>query len=298
MTTPDVSVVIPSHDRADLVGRAITSVLDQEGCDIQVLVVDDGSTDDTPEVLDTFGDRIVVIRTDGIERGAARNLGARAATASVLAFLDSDDYWAPGKAVRQLDLAREGVTSVTGVRFEDARGRLLRTYVAPSNSTADLVRENRFLAGPSSLMIPKQTFVAVGGFPEELDVQGTEDWLFFMKLYRGGHPIRVIRDPLTHYRVHGSNFTSDPVRVASCMWAAVDWMVERDMVSAREEQRLRARTAVVIARQFAWRGRGQEAKHWLTRAFAHGSVLEATKGFALVVLSALKAFVTRIRTSE
>src|SRR5512132_1526909 len=99
---PEVSVVIPTRNRADLLSRAVRSVLAQD-MRSEVIVVDDCSTDDTPRVLAKFGDRIRVIRTErNIERGAARNLGAREARATTLAFLDSDDEWKAGKLARQL----------------------------------------------------------------------------------------------------------------------------------------------------------------------------------------------------
>ncbi len=97
-----VSVIIPTFNRASLVVRALESVLPQCRDGDEVIVVDDGSTDDTQDALAAYGDRIVYIRTANRGAGRARNLGLRQARNPLVAFLDSDDLWMPGK----MDLQR------------------------------------------------------------------------------------------------------------------------------------------------------------------------------------------------
>src|SRR5687768_15225139 len=111
---PTVAVVIPTRNRREMVAGAVESVLAQDPPAAEVIVVDDASTDGTAEALrERFGERIDVIRSEtNIERGAARNLGARSSSAELIAFLDSDDEWAPGKLVAQIG-ERSPVT-VTG----------------------------------------------------------------------------------------------------------------------------------------------------------------------------------------
>ena len=101
-----LSVVIPTWNRAGLVGEAVESALGQEGGDLEVIVVDDGSTDGTAEVIDRrFGNRVMLLQMptrSGV--GAARNEGVCQATGDLLAFLDSDDLWLPGKLKAELDV--------------------------------------------------------------------------------------------------------------------------------------------------------------------------------------------------
>jgi len=101
-----LSVVIPTWNRAGLVGEAVESALGQEGGDLEVIVVDDGSTDGTAEVIERrFGKSVKLLRMatrSGV--GAARNEGVCQATGDLLAFLDSDDLWLPGKLKAELDV--------------------------------------------------------------------------------------------------------------------------------------------------------------------------------------------------
>lgn len=94
---PTVAVIIPTYNRAHCVGEAIQSVLDQTVPADEIIVIDDGSTDNTPEVLSAFGDRIVVITQPNAGVSAARNAGIARATSEWIAFLDSDDIWYPNR---------------------------------------------------------------------------------------------------------------------------------------------------------------------------------------------------------
>lgn len=99
---PLVSVVVPAFNCAAFVGEAVRSALDQSEVQVQVIVVDDGSTDDTPRVLATFGDRIEVLSQRNAGPGAARNVGMQRAHGDYIAFLDADDLWLPGKVAAQV----------------------------------------------------------------------------------------------------------------------------------------------------------------------------------------------------
>lgn len=100
--TPPVSVIIPTFNRAAAIARTVQSVLDQSYRNLELIVVDDGSTDSTEDVLLQFGNRIRLIRQSQAGPSAARNRGIEAASGSIFAFLDSDDVWLPHKIEEQV----------------------------------------------------------------------------------------------------------------------------------------------------------------------------------------------------
>jgi glycosyltransferase involved in cell wall biosynthesis len=106
MSSPLVSVILPVYNRAGSVGRAIASVLAQDHRPIELIVVDDGSTDDTRRVLETFGSEITVISQANAGAYVARNAALRIARGEFVAFIDSDDAWLPGRLRSQLELMR------------------------------------------------------------------------------------------------------------------------------------------------------------------------------------------------
>ena len=115
MTEPLVSVVLPTHDRAAWIERSVTSVLAQTHRSLELLVVDDGSTDGTQQVLEQFGSQLTVLAQPRAGAYAARNLAIRQARGEFVAFIDSDDRWLPHRLASQLPLmARPEVGLVFG----------------------------------------------------------------------------------------------------------------------------------------------------------------------------------------
>ena len=132
MTCPfEVSVVIPTYNRARYVTKAIESVLAQSYTNREIIVVDDGSTDDTQAVLLPYADRIRTIHQTNSGPGAARNAGIQAARGRWIAFLDSDDEWSPRKLAGQMaDLERNPglVAHFTNVLFELSNGQKVSLF--------------------------------------------------------------------------------------------------------------------------------------------------------------------------
>src|SRR5690242_17488768 len=104
MDAPLVSIVIPTYNRAAVIRRTIENIFDQTYSNIEVIVVDDGSTDDTQTTLRQFSDRIRVIRQANAGPAVARNRGIEIAQGEIIAFQDSDDLWKPTKLERQVTL--------------------------------------------------------------------------------------------------------------------------------------------------------------------------------------------------
>ncbi|WP_324759917.1 glycosyltransferase family 2 protein [Haloarcula sp. GH36] len=200
---PRVSVVIPTYNRADTVRRAIESALAQTVTDIEVVVVDDGSTDDTAAVVAGIDDeRVRYITHEGNRgRSVARNTGIDAARGEYVAFLDSDDHWLPGKLERQLDELSRRSPEWIGVYCEfltpkpSALGRTVdwlsrEVFAAPNalEGGRELAREIltvNVLMGPgSTLLVEREALLATDGFDEQL--VDHEDWDLVLQLLARG----------------------------------------------------------------------------------------------------------------
>lgn len=291
---PLVSVVIPCHNQGEFVAEAVSSALAQREVSVEVIVVDDGSTDDTREVLARFGDAIRVIRNPvATERGAARNRGATAASGEHIAFLDADDWWLRGKLTAQLRLAGSRQASLTDWESVDAAGRILGRFSPPSTATLADVVSGCGAFNASSLVVTREMFHESGGYPEDLAVQGSEDWLFVAKLVAAGVRIAAVPEPLVRYRVHGGQWTSAASRRAASMWAATAWLERHGHVHGKGARRLRASTAGVIAAGFAFEGKPAPATRWLAQAGRQGLARELARATGRVAISSVTGALRR-----
>lgn len=207
--SPDVSVIIPAYNRRAMVREAIDSVLAQTAASFELIVVDDGSCDDTAEDLARLGaERAESVRVEHTEnRGpaAARNHGVAMARAPLIAFLDSDDTWAPEKLARHLEFMREdpgcaiSQTDETWIR----NGRRVNPGIRHRKRAGDFFVESlrTCLVSPSAVLMTKKLFDSIGGFDE--DMCAAEDYDLWLRIQvehevgfldqplvtrRGGHP--------------------------------------------------------------------------------------------------------------
>ncbi|MDP9022187.1 MAG: glycosyltransferase [Actinomycetota bacterium] len=210
---PTVSIVIPTYNRVHLLGRTLRAALGQDGVDLEVVVVDDGSSDGILEAITAADDgRIRLLRNPaptGVS--AARNRGISAASGDWIAFLDDDDLWAPDKLVSQLTAAeRAGArwAYAGDVNIND-RLQVLSGAPPPDPETvlALLPRLNPLGSGGSNVVVRSELLRAVGGFDPSLN--RTEDWDLWIRLGRAGVPAWVPR-PLVAYRFHSGNVAADP----------------------------------------------------------------------------------------
>ena len=187
---PRVSVIIPTYNRAHLVGRAIQSVLDQTYDDFEVIVVDDGSTDNTMEVVSGFRDERIKYIQHPVNKGtpaAARNTGIRAARGELIGFVDSDDEWLPEKLQKQVD--KFGTSSINvGLVYggycviDDQTKRMIR-QVYPRKRGYMLREMLRMSGPPTSVLTPlvkADCFDRVGLFDETMIF--AEDWDMFVRI--------------------------------------------------------------------------------------------------------------------
>ena len=208
---PTCSIVLPTFNRAHLVGDAIESVLQQTLDDWELLVVDDGSTDDTSLVVERYRDRrIVYVRQEHRGRSVARNRGAELARSDLLGFLDSDDRLLPHAltAHRQVFEAQPDIgMTVGGYQRIDEAGEILGTRT-PWTEDGDLTYRGWFcncFGVPGSVMIQRGWLERVKGFGPEFEP--AEDWDLFLRLAIAGCPMTWVRESVLQYRSHPGNST-------------------------------------------------------------------------------------------
>ncbi|NJC06474.1 glycosyltransferase involved in cell wall biosynthesis [Sphingomonas kaistensis] len=204
----DISIIIPTFNRAQFLGAAIDSALAQ-GDGIEVIVVDDGSTDDTPALLASYGDRIRVVRQSNAGPSAARNRGAEQARGDYLFFLDSDDLIEPGAVHRLLAAAQameSGQAPIGRASIMDEAG-MSSTGVAygyPHLQPGHQLSLADLLTGVMPLCLPllqREQFLAAGGLDPELRLG--EDHELAIRLHHAGLRFVATDVPVIRVRVHG-----------------------------------------------------------------------------------------------
>jgi glycosyltransferase involved in cell wall biosynthesis len=204
-----VTVVIPTKDRWDVLSRAaLPSALGQERVELEVVVVDDGSTDGTEARLAALDDsRVRVVRHErALGVAAARNAGVAAARGTWVAFLDDDDLWSPAKLRRQLDAAAAADASfvyASGAAV-DGSFRFLFNVAAPDPATItqQLLQWNVIWCGCSNVMARTELVRKLGAFDEQLFQLA--DWDLWIRLALAGRAAACI-DVLVAYTIHGAN---------------------------------------------------------------------------------------------
>jgi glycosyltransferase involved in cell wall biosynthesis len=214
---PEVSVVIPTRDRRPILARTLATALAQAGVDLEVVVVDDGSADDTVSWLAAQSDpRIRIVQHDR-SRGvsAARNAGIAAARGPWVAFLDDDDLWAPGKLATQLAIARrDGADFVyaAAVRVDEhLTPRALLGSPPPDTLLRELIESNVMPAGQASVVASRGLLARVGGFDPGLSMLA--DWDMWLRLAATGRAA-ASDEILVAYVVHSSSMTMRDIGVS------------------------------------------------------------------------------------
>ncbi len=199
-----VSVVIPLYNARDVIRQTVESVLAQTWKDVEIIVIDDGSTDGSGKVVQEFGNRVRLIQQENAGVAAARNRGIQASTGEAIALLDHDDLWHPTKLekqVRLLEQRPEVGMVITDVAHIDREGRPMgivgRGY-NPSETFARLFVRS-YLPTPSAALIRKSVFESVGGFDEGFKSAGLDDHELWTRIAVCCE-IANIAEPLTYHR--------------------------------------------------------------------------------------------------
>lgn len=210
--TPDISVVIPTHNRVDLLSTTLRTALWQRDVTLEVIVVDDGSAESAASSVERLrAPRVRLVRNDSPQGvSVARNRGAAEARAPWLAFCDDDDLWAPDKLARQLAAARDHgrLWAYGGAVHVSLDLRVLSAKLppAPERLVGALPAWSLMPGGSSNVIVRADTFQAAGGWDASLI--NLADWDLWARLARQGEPACVKR-PLVGYRIHGGNASAD-----------------------------------------------------------------------------------------
>jgi glycosyltransferase involved in cell wall biosynthesis len=269
-----VSVIIPTHDRCARLRLALRSALAQQGVDLEVIVVDDGSSDGTGASVEGLEDpRVRLVRNEvAMGESLARNRGISEAARAWVAFLDDDDLWAPDKLASQLDALRTtgrawayGGEVVVDEDLEVLSGSPPPT---PEQVASALVRYNAVPGSASNVVVASELLARVGGFDPGL--RRTADWDLWLRLSRESLPAVVDR-PVMAICIHPGNMSRD----MDVMFRELDIIAARYgiLVDRARHHRWAAWTSLLD-------GRRADAFHHYVRAAAAGDPMSVIRALA------------------
>jgi hypothetical protein len=214
MAQPFVSVLIDTYNHARFIEKAIVSVLEQDfpATDREILVVDDGSTDSTQEILKKFEPHIRILRKDNGGQASAFNAGIPQCRGDLVAFLDGDDWWAQGKLKRVVEvLQREHTVGLVGhgIVIVDRDGReqpvTLREghrFQANTVEGGKLFRRRGAFLGTSRMTMRRELLERIGRVPDAIEIQADE---YLFTLAAALTEVEILPEALTYYRMHDAN---------------------------------------------------------------------------------------------
>lgn len=209
---PTVSAVIPVYNGHVFLADAIKSVLEQSRPALECIVIDDGSTDGTADVVGEFGDEVLAVRQARNGVSAARNRGAELARGELLAFLDHDDVWVTSKLERQVEAlsGQDAAMALCAMRVVDRSGTVLgirRLRAQDDLVTGMLLFDGTEIVSCSSTgLIRRSAFRAMGGFDKSLSMSA--DWDLLLRVLLDGG-VAYVDEPLVLYRLHNTNMSRD-----------------------------------------------------------------------------------------
>jgi glycosyltransferase involved in cell wall biosynthesis len=199
MQKPLVTCIIPAFNGERYIESAIESVLNQTFKNIEIIIIDDGSTDNTPNLIEKFNGKIRYIRQSNSGSAVARNLGISKASGDFIGFLDSDDMWDKNKILFQLECFEnnpgiEACLCNIKILNEKEKGILDDQYVIVTPYTV------------CSILIKTETVKKVGYFNVNLKFGEDTDW--FMRIRKLDIPVKILKDTLVYARLHKDNLTN------------------------------------------------------------------------------------------
>ncbi len=213
MSNPKVSVVIPNYNYAQYLPQALDSVLSQTYKNLEIIVVDDGSSDKSASVVRSYGPRVRLIEQKNAGVSAARNHGVRESTGELIAFLDADDSWLPNKLELQVQrIVGDPTIGLVhcGLAEVDASGNVVGQLLEGMEGyvSKEILLMNRpvILGAGSTMLISREAFDVAGAFDTRLSTSADWEFCYRVALKR---PVAFVPEVLTRYRGHGANMHSN-----------------------------------------------------------------------------------------
>ena len=288
---PRFSVVIPAYNAGKTIARALDSALEQTWLAHEIIVVDDGSSDDTCEAVSAYGDRVIYLRQENAGPSAARNRGVDAASGDWITFLDADDWYYPTRlechaSMIAAELGLDFLVASFDYRDKDgmlihssieqaALGRHLMEQAGNTGSTvieAEAIGDfvDQQFSDTRCLSVPRKTFLALGGFPRDLRI--CEDVVFLIRLCAISQRIGVVCASQAVYLVHDEGLIrSDRLRAQTetvrALHTLASEMRQAPVSVHRAWQRLLKEAYRNLAYYLAKQGRTREALAGLLESF-------------------------------
>jgi len=222
-----VNIIIPAYNVQKYVGSAIKSVLAQTFKDFEIIVVDDGSSDDTKEVIHAFGDQVRYIWQENMGLGGARNAGILASNSEFIGLLDADDEWRPNFLERMMALVQsrpDAFVYYSGAQGMDSEGndlpQIFGRMISSNDLSRNILRANFII--PSTVIFRRDIVVDVGLFDEKNHkLHGCEDWDLWLRL-ASSHSFAGTSESLVRYRLHSQTFSANPLHMQEAVKAVVE----------------------------------------------------------------------------
>jgi hypothetical protein len=236
---PTFSVIIAAYQAADTIAEAVASALNQTVPPLEVIVCDDGSTDDLEGALAPYRDRILLLRQENSGAASARNHALRAGSGEFVAPLDSDDAFLPERleALGELAAARPDLDLLSTDVYFEADGEIVgRFYEENRFAVTDqrtAIFNGCFVGWPAAR---RERLLAVGGFDESLAM--AEDWAAWMRLILDGALAGLVPEPLLRYRIRPGSLSSDRARSLRSRAALLDKTAENPHLGPEERRAL------------------------------------------------------------
>jgi GT2 family glycosyltransferase len=239
---PTFSATIPAYQAAEFIGDAVESLLAQTLPPTEIIVCDDGSTDNLVDALRPYRDAITLLSKENGGEASAKNTAARAASGEFVTILDADDVYLPERlaALAELSGRRPDLDILTADCFVVASGRVIRrcyddSYRFETEDQRRGILERNFI-GPGHMAVRRERLLAVGGFDESF--RWATDWDCWIRMIFAGSRAGMVNEPLAEYRVRESSLASNRVRQFEAYVAVLEKADERSDLSSDERATL------------------------------------------------------------